>query len=156
MATCAFAQVSGVPVRQGSGPLSDMSRSVSEGSRPVHEPGGSVRELSRDSLSDGSVRGSSTGSVRSGPVSDISVGAVHDRPAPNAFYGGVQMDTEPAYPVAPATELEELQDSISEVEPLPAEDDEETPVETGESPAAEIPPEAPLEPQDPQDGSTQQ
>lgn len=60
----------------GSGPLSEISRGLSNDSRPVHERGRTVSEGSVGSMKSGPVRGGRRTSMISGPVSDVSVGPV--------------------------------------------------------------------------------
>lgn len=64
------------PVGAGSGPLSEVSRSVKDGSRSVHEGRQSVRDGSAGSMKSGPVRGDRRLGMLSGSVSDASVGPV--------------------------------------------------------------------------------
>lgn len=64
------------PVGTGSGPLSDVSRSVKDGSRSVHERGQSVSDGSVGSMKSGPVHGDRRVGMLSGPVSDVSAGPV--------------------------------------------------------------------------------
>ncbi len=140
----ALAQVSGVPVRVDSGPLSDLSDSVGSGSRPVHEPGrGSLRDLSNDSLSDGPVSDTVTGTVGNGSVHDGTAGSVHDQGRMPFFFVAPQYSDDDAALAEPAPDLRNLQDSVAGVEPLPVE--EPTPdarVDEGDGDADASPPAA--------------
>ena len=60
------------------GPLDEVSRPVSEGSRNVHERGRTVSEGSSGSMKSGPVRDSRTRGMVSGPVSEVSSGPVGD------------------------------------------------------------------------------
>jgi hypothetical protein len=118
----ARAQVSGVPVHAGSGPLSDLSDSVSAGSRPVRDPGSSsLREMSRHSLSDGPVSDTRTGSVHSGSVSDATVGSVHSAKGRVCWVPLPAYDDDEEFLAETAHDLTGLEGSIAGVEPLPAE-----------------------------------
>jgi hypothetical protein len=124
------AQLSGQPVSEGSGPVSDLSTNVRTGSRPVHERGRTVRESSVTTWSSGSVRESSVASVKSGTFSELSAGTVtSDRslrseklqarlaPAPPRL-GLEQAVPEPVY-WEQVYELDDLIDELGSIEPLP-------------------------------------
>jgi hypothetical protein len=125
----ARAEVGGEPVRQGSGPLSDLSTNGGAGSGPVHQRGRSVRDGSMGNLGGNPVRGSVTGDVRSGPVSELSVGpATESRPVTgggtvtDSSAGAVKKDiTSPLGEMisAPLHELGPLQEQLRAVQPLP-------------------------------------
>lgn len=68
--------VSAQTVGSDSGPLSEVSRSLKDSSRPVHERGRTVSEGSVGSMKSGPVRGNRRMGMLSGPVSEISVGPV--------------------------------------------------------------------------------
>jgi len=75
----ASAEVEGKSVSEDSGPVSDLSTNVRDGSRPVHERGRTTRESSVGSV--GSDTGNSAGEasiapMKSGTVSDITAGSV--------------------------------------------------------------------------------
>jgi hypothetical protein len=73
--SCASVSASAQPVGAGSGPLSEISRPLRDGSGSVHD-GRSVRDGSVGSMISGPVRGERRVGMLSGPVSDISVGPV--------------------------------------------------------------------------------
>lgn len=132
----AIAQVPGGPVRQGSGPIRELSTNVGTGSGPVRESGGSVHEGTAGRLSGNPVRGSVTGNLLSGTVSDISAGPVTSG---RAISGGSPLREGIAEPVHG---LDRLQQQLRAIQPLPREEG------SAEEPSAESAAEAPApEPQ---------
>jgi len=125
----ATAQVHGGPVSQQGGPLSGISTNVGNGSRPVHEPGRSVRDSSAGPLTSGPVRGSVTGNILSGPVSAVSSGPMTEH---RPVSGGGPVSSWSAEAIAdragappgepppePLTDLGALQEELRAVQPLP-------------------------------------
>lgn len=125
----ARAQLTGDPVHDRSGSLSNLSTNVGAGSAPVHERGRSVRESSRLRLGGNPVRGSVTGDLRSGPVSELSVGPVT---ASHPVTGGGSVTESSAGAVKkdinsplgelisePLTDLGPLQEQLRAVQPVP-------------------------------------
>ncbi len=127
-ASAASGQVHGGPVRQGdSRPVSQGSRSVRSGSRPVYEPGISVSESSGVPISGSSVRDSAGADVHSGPVSDFSSGPVTSG-QPVAGSGAVSDTKSYTFthnvesligPGIPVHSLSRLQEQIRAIQPPP-------------------------------------
>jgi hypothetical protein len=131
------AQVKGKPVREGSGPVSEISTNVGAGSAPVHVRGASPRDRDPARLSGNSVRASAARDLRSGPVSEISSGPVSARrdlgrtvTVTESSTGAVKLDR--AAPIGeriadPLRELGDLQEHLRNVQPLPPAESEPLP-----------------------------
>jgi hypothetical protein len=133
----ALPDVKGRPVRDGSGPLRELSTNVRDGSGPVYEPRRSIREGNAGSLGGNPVRYSTSGTLRSGPVSEISVGPVTaGRPVAgggtprDASAGAVTRDIDlplrPGMelpPAEPLYDLGSLQEQLRRIEPIHPDDE---------------------------------
>jgi hypothetical protein len=133
----AFAQVKGHPVKEGSGPLREISTNAGSGSPPVYAPDRSLRAGSAGPLSGRAVAEATTGTVTSGTFSDVSTGPVTAHlgvsgggPPGDASVGAVTRDANaplrasrplPAVAAEPVYDLGPLQQQLRAIEPLPRE-----------------------------------
>jgi hypothetical protein len=153
------AQLPGQPVGQGSGPVSELSTNIGAASRPVHQPGRSVRDAGTGRLSGNSVRGSVSGDLVSGPVSEISVGPVTanvpvtSSSVGESSSGAVKKDVNSPLGEMisqPLRELGALQEQLRAIQPLPRNTPLPSELEAEEAAAQAAAESAPGPPEEPQ------